>query len=221
MLDQHRELLESYIKRSHAIVILVLRLLNARLDLPPDKLPSMHRLSALTGDQVRWVHAPPQPADDRRTALGAHSDFGSVTILFNRLGGLQVLPPKSDEWSYVKPLKGHAVVNLGDAMVKFSAGILRSNIHRVVSPPGEQADLTRLSLVYFARPEEDVMLRALTESAMVMQSLKAKGIEHEEEITSKDWILRRALGRRGGRGDYQRALGTEDYQDREIKKGYK
>ena len=36
-------------------------------------------------------------------------------------------------------LAGHAIVNLGDAMVNFTNGLLRSNIHRVVSPPGEQA----------------------------------------------------------------------------------
>ena len=42
-----------------------------------------------------------------------------MTILFNRLGGLQVLPPgEGAEWCYVKPLAGHAIVNLGDAMVK-------------------------------------------------------------------------------------------------------
>lgn len=31
-----------------------------------------------------------------------------------------------------KPLPGHAICNLGDAMFFFSGGILRSNIHRVV-----------------------------------------------------------------------------------------
>lgn len=196
-------------KHSHAIVTLLLRLLNARLDLPPDKLPSMHRFRAVSGDQVRWVYAPPQPFDDRKTALGEHTDFGSITILFNRLGGLQVLPPGSDDWCFVKPLRGHAVVNLGDAMVKFTAGILRSNIHRVVNPPGEQADSTRLSLVYFARPEDDVLLRVLEESALIQKKRKETiECKDEEEVTAKEWILRRALGRRQG-GDWQKSGGTE------------
>ncbi|GAB7351605.1 hypothetical protein MBLNU459_g2224t1 [Dothideomycetes sp. NU459] len=208
-LDIHRGLLKSYIKHSHAIVSLLLRLLNARLDLPPDRLSSMHRLHAVSGDQVRWVHAPPQPFDDRRTALGEHTDFGSITILFNRLGGLQVLPPQGD-WCYVKPLKGHAVVNLGDAMVKFTGGILRSNIHRVVNPPGEQADSTRMSLVYFARPEDDVLLKVLDDSALIRDKRKEtvewKG---EEDVTAKEWILRRALGARGQAGDWKKSRGTE------------
>ncbi|KAF1354849.1 hypothetical protein BDV97DRAFT_344114 [Delphinella strobiligena] len=210
ILVPQRDLLASYMRHSHAIVTLLLRLLNARLDLPPEKLPSLHRLLVASGNQVRWVHAPPQPQHDRTTALGEHTDFGSVTILFNRLGGLQVLLPHTDEWCYVKPLRGHAVVNLGDALVKFTAGVLRSNIHRVVNPPGEQAESTRMSLVYFARPEDDVLLKVLDGSKCVdahrKEMVKFAG---EEEISSKEWIKRRALGRRRG-GDWQKSGGTEE-----------
>lgn len=31
-------------------------------------------------------------------------------------GGLQVLPPGTTEWQYIKPLKGHAVCNVGDTL---------------------------------------------------------------------------------------------------------
>lgn len=109
----------------------------------------------------------------------------------------------------MKPLPGHAVVNLGDAMVKFTAGVLRSNLHRVVNPPGEQAETTRMSLVYFARPEDDVFLKVLDGSEIVDAYRDAnKEYHHEEEITSKEWILRRALGRRRD-GDWQKSGGTE------------
>ncbi|KAG8624085.1 hypothetical protein KVT40_009061 [Elsinoe batatas] len=207
VLESPRPTIKSYMQQSHAIVSLILRLLNSRLDLAPDTLPSLHRLHAISGDQLRWVYAPPQPFDDRKTALGEHTDFGSVTILFNRLGGLQVLPPGSDEWKYVKPLRHHAVVNLGDAMVKFTAGILRSNIHRVVNPPGEQEDHTRMSLVYFARPEDDITLKALEGSALIEEKKKELGDEGPE-ISAKEWILKRALGRRAG-GNYEESHGTE------------
>jgi isopenicillin N synthase-like dioxygenase len=124
-----RELLESFMRSSHAVVTLILQILNTKLGLPDSTLQDLHRLDSVSGDQVRWVKSPPQPRDDRATALGEHTDFGSVTVLFNRLGGLQVLPPGEGEgWKYVKPLRGHCVVNLGDAMVKFTRGILRSNV---------------------------------------------------------------------------------------------
>lgn len=202
-------------RTSHSIVSLILTLLNDGLGLPASTLPNLHRLSAVGGDQVRFVKAPPQPQDDRRTALGEHTDFGSVTILFNRLGGLQVLPPGADaEWVYVRPLPGHAIVNLGDAMVKFTNGLLRSNIHRVVSPPGEQGDSTRYSLVYFSRPEDDVLLRRLEGSDMI----PALGEDVEEEVVnSRDWIIRRALGKRVKvpEGiDVHKAMGTEEISRR-------
>lgn len=160
--------------------------------------------------------------DDRQTALGAHTDFGSVTLLFNKLGGLQVLhPPGSipdgdkpeDGWMYVRPLPGHCVVNLGDALVKLTAGKLQSSTHRVLNPPGEeQGALVRTSLVYFARPEDDVMLRPLRGkgSQMIDEAARKKEAygEVEEEVSAKDWTLRRGLGRRGV-GDWKKSGGTE------------
>ncbi|KAI4694731.1 hypothetical protein J4E81_006330 [Alternaria sp. BMP 2799] len=226
VLNPHRDLYKSYITSSHAICMLITSLLSSRLPLATETklaggLPSIHRLHASSGDQIRFVKAPPQEQSLKGVALGEHTDFGSVTVLFNRLGGLQVrlpshispLAPTStsppptaiekklceDGWTYVRPLPGHCIVNLGDALVKFSNGALRSNIHRVVAPPGEQGSVERYSLVYFCRPEDDVLLRSLVEGGSV---------EGEEEVTAKEWILRRALGRRKADG-WEKSEGTE------------
>lgn len=224
-MTSYRPLFKSYIESSGLIVELLLQHLTTLLRLPKDTLTLLHRLHEPSGDQVRFVHSPPQPISDRQTALGAHTDFGSITLLSNKLGGLQVLPPwedrdnygasNKDGWKYVRPLPGHCIVNLGDAMVKFTAGVLRSNMHRVVNPPGEeQGKLTRLSLVYFARPEDDVILKTLKGSDMIDEAVKSQSdnaggkLQKEEELTSKEWVLRRALGRRGV-GDWKSSEGTE------------
>ncbi|KAK4697940.1 hypothetical protein P7C71_g212, partial [Lecanoromycetidae sp. Uapishka_2] len=216
VLKRQKVLLRSYMVSAHAIVCLLLEHLNRHLKLPPSKLASLHRLYKASGDQVRFVKAPQQPLDDRRTALGEHTDFGSVTVLFNRLGGLQVLPPgEGAKWCYVKPLPGHCIINLGDAMVKFTNGLLRSNIHRVVSPPGLQAEHTRYSLVYFARPEDDVLLKRL-DSPMIPPP--ADG-ETEEVVNSKDWITRRAISKRVGvfkEEEWERNQGTERISARSL-----
>jgi len=112
-------------------------------------------------------------------------------------------------WAYVKPLPGHAIINLGDALVMFTKGVLRSNVHRVVVPPGLQAEVTRFSLVYFCRPEDDVVLKPLRESALVMERCGDLVDEEEESVDSKTWILRRALGRRIG-GKWEDSVGTEN-----------
>jgi hypothetical protein len=57
----------------------------------------------------------------------------------------------------------------------------------------------RYSLVYFCRPEDEVLLRSLVEGG---------GGEEEEEVTAKEWILRRALGRREVDG-WEKSNGTE------------
>jgi hypothetical protein len=68
-----RDLLEGYVRKCHAVVTLLLGILNTKLGLPDGKLQSLHRLQALSGDQVRWVNSPPQPEDDRKKALGEHT----------------------------------------------------------------------------------------------------------------------------------------------------
>ena len=227
VIGENRALFRSFIVSAHAVASLVLEVLDEYLGLPPGTLPSLHRMEGVSGDQVRMIKIQPeqsQTRDDRQKTLGEHTDFGSVTVLFNHfIGGLQILPPGKDaEWCYVKPLPGHAIVNLGDALVLFTHGLLRSNIHRVVSPPGAQADFTRYSLVYFSRPEDDVVLKRLPGSDMIPPL--ATG-EEEQRVKSKDWILRRALARRiamhGERAfDWDRAKGTEEQSSRPSQRAY-
>lgn len=177
---------------AHTLINLILQQLNTHLRLPPNTLSYLHAQSRISGDHVRMIKAPPQELSNLGPSMGAHTDFGSVTVLMNRVGGLQVLPPDSSEWVYVRPLPGHTIINLGDALVKFSNGLLRSNIHRVVSPPGEQANETRYSLVYFARPADDVLLKRLDGEAIPPLE---EGVV-EEDVCSKDWIRDKALSRR-------------------------
>jgi isopenicillin N synthase-like dioxygenase len=71
--QESRDLLAGFVKKSHAIVTLLLGILNSKLGLPENKLQSLHKLRAESGDQVRWVNSPAQPEDDRKKALGEHT----------------------------------------------------------------------------------------------------------------------------------------------------
>lgn len=77
-----------------------------------------------------------------------------------------------------------------------------------MNPPGEQEAETRFSLVYFARPEDAVLLKALKGSAIIDAKKAEQGEEVEEDITAKEWIIRRALSRRTG-GDFEKSHGTD------------
>lgn len=74
----------------------VSRALSKELGLGPDIIPTFHQVNKTSGDTARVTHAPPIAADT--IALGEHCDFGSVTVLFNQLGGLQVLEPNTRDW---------------------------------------------------------------------------------------------------------------------------
>lgn len=68
----------------------------------PDWFASRHRGAGPSGCTLRLLHYPPippgtdyQPAVDIRA--GAHSDYGSITLLFQRPGqpGLEIIPPST------------------------------------------------------------------------------------------------------------------------------
>uniref|UniRef100_A0ACD5WNB6 Uncharacterized protein n=1 Tax=Avena sativa TaxID=4498 RepID=A0ACD5WNB6_AVESA len=86
-----------------------------------------------------------------------HTDSSVLSILNQDLvGGLQVLRDGSTGWRRVRPVEGTLLVNLGDMMQAMSGDAYRSAVHRVVAPssPGTE----RMSLCYFAFPEEDAVI---------------------------------------------------------------
>jgi isopenicillin N synthase-like dioxygenase len=192
MVNEQRDLYKLWTNACHQLCMDLFDRLDEQIGLPAGKLRSLHRINMPSTDHTRLVCTPPQPEDDRRTSLVPHTDFGSITVLFNILGGLQMIPPDADpseekNWQWVKPQPGCAIINLGDAMVKLTNGLFRSPVHRVTHPPGMQAPLTRHSLVYFVRPENDCILKRIEGSSMIPPLTQP-----EEEITAGTWVQTRA-----------------------------
>ncbi|KAI0751880.1 Clavaminate synthase-like protein [Daedaleopsis nitida] len=186
--------LRLFVQKSHEINLLLLDILNDRLGLPKRTLADLHKLKLHSRSVARVIYAPPQVgSNDQFHLLTPHTDFGSLSFLHNRLGGLQVLLPGSEQWFFVKPLPGHAICNIGDALNIFSGGLLRSNIHRVVPPPKAQAIFERWSVVYFTRPNDTVELCALRDkSALIAEAVaNAPDKKYEPGVTAKDWVFKR------------------------------
>jgi hypothetical protein len=72
--------LRRIVMASHAVIDTILKALGAKLGLRPGTLESFHRVSEISGDQIRFIKAQPyhQDMDEQRASLGAHTDFGSV-----------------------------------------------------------------------------------------------------------------------------------------------
>ncbi|KAG7092079.1 hypothetical protein E1B28_008458 [Marasmius oreades] len=187
-----------FVKKSTEINTTILNIFNTKLGLPEGELIKRHNDAEFSGSEARTIKNP-KGMSQERTALGAHTDFGSLSFLHNRLGGLQVLPPGIDEWQYVKPLPSHAICNVGDALAVLSGGILHSNIHRVVPPPGAQANYERWSQVFFTRPGNSVILDPLSSLSPVIANAVQRNKEKHSNAggaTAQEWFTRRIKNQR-------------------------
>lgn len=92
-----------------------------------------------------------------------------------------------------QPIPEHIICNIGDALAVFTAGILKSSVHRVVPPPGVQGEHERWSLVFFTRPDNTQVLRALVEhSTVIAEAAKLHPPEKfETGSTAQEWFARR------------------------------
>ncbi|MFN3232113.1 MAG: isopenicillin N synthase family dioxygenase [Alphaproteobacteria bacterium] len=82
---------------------------------------------------VRLLRYPPQPAEAPENMLGAgaHTDWGSITILLqDGSPGLEVRNADGD-WILATPIDGTFVINIGQMMERFTGGIYKANMHRV------------------------------------------------------------------------------------------
>ena len=191
----NKPLFQSFQTKSHEICMSVLGALAQQLDLLPGSFVDKNIFTELSGDHCRLTHKTPHPTDKNAIGLPSHTDFGSITLLFNWLGGLQIQsrdPEKQGEWEYVKPLPGHAIINLGDASVTFTNGFLKSAKHRVVPAPGEQSEVPRYSIVYFVRPHNSVMMEPLPKFENLRHDLQVTGKfvpKGDKVLTAGEWMV--------------------------------
>ncbi len=171
-LSQDAASFKKLLKSGNTIACTVMSVLEKELQLPARSLTKLHRLNDDSGDFVRVLRYAGASNDDGDGPVGmpAHKDAQSVAILFTWLGGLQIPDPsaeihdlnvKSDDWRWVRPEPGYAVVNLGDAMEIFTNQVLKSGIHRVIKAPGQQRPYDRYSVLVATRPENHCLMKAL------------------------------------------------------------
>jgi len=99
------------------------------------------------------LYYPPQPEalGEDQFGIGAHTDWGVLTLLYqDDVGGLQVLSGDG-EWVTAHPIPGTFVVNVGDCLEQWTNKRLLSNQHRVVN----SSDRYRQSIAMFVDPDFD------------------------------------------------------------------
>ena len=191
IISQGRSRIKTFYAHAHAILMHLMSHIDTHLGVKAGTLESLHPLDQPSGTSLRLLKAPALPSGSiPRASFYGHRDLGSMTRLFNIVGGLQVLPPNAEQiesnYRYVKPQPGCAIINLGDAMVPWSGGLLRSNMHRVAMPPGEQKNVERYSVAYLMRLAADVSMRRLAKVETEM-GVTTQEEEGEKDICARDW----------------------------------
>lgn len=103
----------------------------------------------------RLLHYPSQhgSVDERVIGIGAHTDYGNLTILAqDDVGGLQVMN-KDGVWVEGPPIPGTFVINIGDLIQRLTNDIYLANLHRVVNTSGRE----RYSIPFFIDADFDAV----------------------------------------------------------------
>lgn len=151
--DGFREAWQAYYRAMEGLAARIMTLFAAALELPDDYFADKidHPISALRALNYPEVERAPAPGQLR---AGAHSDYGSLTILLPQPGsrGLQIERPDGS-WLDVPPVPGAFVINIGDLMALWTNDRWVSTVHRVVNPTNpEEAKARRQSFAYFHQP---------------------------------------------------------------------
>ena len=126
-----------------------------------------HYFAAFHGHHLGALRALNYPASTpaENTALqraGAHSDYGTVTILKPDpdVGGLEVQLP-SAKWIQAPAVTDAFIVNLGDLMARWTNDRWISTVHRVTDGSATGEVPRRQSIAYFMNPNYDAEIAAI------------------------------------------------------------
>ena len=213
--DNNEAALRDFHARCRRLAYRVLRLLAMGLGLPDANwLVKSHESSPFTS---RFNYYPRLPADtdyspDVDARAGAHSDYGSITLLYQRQPGLEILTPQGWASVPVFPPGYHSntfppiVVNIADMLSYWSNGLLKSTIHRVSveSSDGEEQKSyglgeDRFTIAIFIQPTRDTEIVPMPSSVVADRAVE---------------FARETVGHGGGSG--QRTLTAGEYLDQRL-----
>jgi isopenicillin N synthase-like dioxygenase len=209
-LDTNAELITRFQNSCHELCRNILGLLGTALKINDEGyLSDRHdQAKGPSGTIFRMLYYPQtsQKEDTQSIRAGAHSDYGSLTLLFRLPGqsGLQLLTP-TNTWVDVPVSPPSTIssappilVNIGDLLSYWTNGLLKSTVHRVTFSGGQE----RYSMAYFCHPLDEARLEAVP--SKVIEGVGEKGREElgrqrerlgvsgdEGIITAKEHLERR------------------------------
>ncbi|KAF9238970.1 Clavaminate synthase-like protein [Melanogaster broomeanus] len=192
----------------------ILRLIALSLELPEDALVNIHNDDAV-GETYAIPRTVEEEAKTQNVWLKGHTDFGSISILWSQpVAALQILS-KDGNWRWVRHIEDALVVNAGDALDFLTGGYYKGTIHRVVQPPQDQQQYTRLGLFYFVMPDDNVKLIPMRDSPVLQRAGINPRCEDSVAPTMEVW----RKGRTSAYGQSELKSGGEKGVEEELING--
>lgn len=166
-----------------------------------------HQYDVEGEDHLRYMHYAARSAEENKLVgelySPGHTDLGTVTLLFRQpVAALQILNSEG-QWKWVRPQDGTITINTCDALTALTGGLIKSSVHRVHAPPKDQAGIDRLGVLYFARPNNHVVLDPIANSP-VLQRLGLTGnvfTDVGKHLTTEEWVKARQTQQQRRRQD--------------------
>lgn len=175
-----RDVVESYYRETFELGQRILEGFALALELPRRFFRERYRRPLV---RARLLHYPPQPAqaDDEQFGAAEHTDYGTITILWqDDVGGLQV-KNRAGQWIDAPPIDGTFVINIGDMLARWSNDLFVSTPHRVVNASGRE----RYSIPVFYDPDYDTVVECLPHCASPGDPPKYPPIVAGDYITAR------------------------------------
>lgn len=161
----------------------VLEAFAVALELPTDFFAKNHDQNHHT---LRSLHYPPlqNSPKPKQVRAGEHSDYGSITLLFqDKIGGLEI-QTASGEWVAAPAIPNTVIVNTGDLMQRWTNHVFCSTKHRVMIPDDAKVHKSRYSIAFFCHPNDN------TEVACLPSCMKDK-LPMYPPISAGEYLLQR------------------------------
>lgn len=148
-----RETTLAYFDAVHRLGVDLHRAIALDLDLPEHYFDAFLDSPLAT---LRLLRYPGGQAREREIGAGAHTDYGSITILMgDGEPGLQ-LRPRDADWMDVPHVPGAFIVNIADCLMRWTNDVYVSTPHRVLVPKR-----VRRSMAFFLDPNPDAVIEVL------------------------------------------------------------
>ncbi|KAF5615593.1 Oxoglutarate iron-dependent oxygenase [Fusarium tjaetaba] len=132
----------------------------------------------------KLLHYPPQPDDAHalQRGIGAHRDFGVITLLLQGdVPGLEVWDDEAKDWYPAPPVEGAYVVNMGNLFEQWTNDTYVSNVHRVINRSGEE----RFSIPFNYNGNPDFVIRCIESCRKNSEEEKYAPISVEDYVVQK------------------------------------